>query len=319
LSGANLSNTDLNEANLREVTLTGAVLSGANVTRAYVSEREKEFLQAKNIIGLDETQSEVFSGGVAVAPSDSINIKDTPSVIHLRITEEPLTARNLTSIMRALTALYTQCWLLEKGRFADLVEYTQTHYQDFDDEAHLIIKQITHNSPAEIKVDVGLNPKVIAETIKTAIDAIIQVFLRHEEVKLANQAKVLEMKLKEQEAASAEASKKQTLQIDAQKAELEAKEKQLALKTQQLEIETKRLEVQEKRLDVEKKRYEYALETANKMVVTLYPEADTQMQAVLSRMLLPNLLQLGNSAGLEVVLPASVSHKESKDNPTPPP
>lgn len=316
-SGANLSGSDLSEAYLREVILTQTILKGATVAYAYVSEREKELLRTKGVIGLDETQSEVHSGAAVVSPPPSADIKNSPSVIHLRIKEEPLTARNLTTIMLALTELYTQCWLIQQGRFIDIVEYDQTHYHGFDDEAHLIINKLTYNSPAEIKFDVSLSPKNIAEAIKIAIDAIVQVFLRHEEVKLENQSKVLEMKLKEQEAALDEVSKKQTFQIGAQKAELEAKEQQLTLEIKQLEIETQRLEIQEKRLDVEKKRYEYALETANKMVVTLYPEADAdpKIQGMLSRMLLPNLLQLGNSKGLEIVLSASESYQGGKDNP----
>jgi hypothetical protein len=43
------------------------------------------------------------------------------------IIEEPLTLHNLSTVLSALTELSTKCWLISKGHFADLIEYTQTY------------------------------------------------------------------------------------------------------------------------------------------------------------------------------------------------
>src|SRR5437588_5438165 len=47
--------------------------------------------------------------------------------VSLRIHEEPLTLQNLATLLSALTELSTKYWLISQGRFADLIEYTQTH------------------------------------------------------------------------------------------------------------------------------------------------------------------------------------------------
>jgi len=48
-------------------------------------------------------------------------------------------------------------WLVAKGRFADLIEYTQTQTLRFDEEASVLITSITYRSPLnmEWKVDVS--------------------------------------------------------------------------------------------------------------------------------------------------------------------
>src|SRR5947209_248672 len=52
---------------------------------------------------------------------------DGETVLRIRILAEPLTAQNLMTIISALTELSTKYWLIAKKRFADLIEYTQTH------------------------------------------------------------------------------------------------------------------------------------------------------------------------------------------------
>src|SRR5205085_10988270 len=81
--------------------------------------------------------------------SDTLStIRRGSAAIYIRLIEEPLTAQNVASILSAFTQLYTGCWLIVKGRFRDLIEYTQTHSQLFVDQAHLVINKITYNSPA---------------------------------------------------------------------------------------------------------------------------------------------------------------------------
>jgi len=119
-----------------------------------------------------------------------IDPMDSTSTIRIRIVQEPLTAHNLTLILSSLTNLHTKCWLIAKRRFADLIEYTQTHDSRYTEEANLVIGRITHNSPADIKLNVNADASLqgLAEAIKIGIDAITHAPLRHEEAKLGNQA-----------------------------------------------------------------------------------------------------------------------------------
>lgn len=61
------------------------------------------------------------------------------------------------------------------------------------------------------------------------------------------------------------------------------------------------------RLEVEKNRVEVALETASKMVDTLHPGIDMATKGMLVQALLPSLLQLSTTEGLELALPAPKS------------
>jgi len=149
--------------------------------------------------------------------------------------EEPLTAQIFTTLMTTLTELHTKCWLIKQDRLADLIEYTQTGNIHFAEEANLIIVKLAHNSPAEIKLNVGA--KEVAEALKEGIDAIAQAPIRRAEGKLKNQALASETKLKEQETQSVLADKEQNRQIEAQKAELEKQKTLLEIEKQQLEIE----------------------------------------------------------------------------------
>ncbi len=235
-----------------------------------------------------------------------------PSILHIRILEEPLTAQNFATIISALTELHTKCWLIAKGRFADLIEYTQTRNFHFAEEAHLVITKMTHNSPADIKLNINADASVqgLAEALHLGIDAFKLAGHRDRAASLENDARVLEMRLSELDKQSELADKKQARHIGAQKAELEKQKALLEMEKQQLEIERQRLEVQERRLDIEKKRIDYALETASKMVNMLRPDADKETREMLLRTLLPNLLQLGNGQGLELALPARLNDKE---------
>ncbi len=88
---------------------------------------------------------------------------DDASTLSIRIIEEPLTAQNLTTIISALTELYTKCWLIAKGRFADLSIYSLTHSARYVEEANLVITDITHNSP--FNFDISLNPESVARAM----------------------------------------------------------------------------------------------------------------------------------------------------------
>ena len=73
----------------------------------------------------------------------------------------------------------------------------------------------------------------------------------------------------------------------------------------QLEIEQKLLEIEKQRLALRKEdlsRIEQALDTADKLVNMLQPEADAKTRASLLQTLLPSILQPGQSRSLESAL-----------------
>ena len=214
------------------------------------------------------------------------NILNEATVLHLRILEEPLTAHNLHTIISALTELSTKYWLIAKRRFADLIEYTQTHNDRFAEEANVVVAKITYNSPMNMDWKVDLSAPSVAEALVTTIDGITQIRKRLEQVELENRAKAQEIKHAEQQT-----------DHEQQMAILEREQRRL-------EIEQRRLELLERQLEIQKKGIEYALEIAGKVVDTLHPGADPATRAMEIQALLPNLVQLQNGKGLELALPA---------------
>ena len=171
---------------------------------------------------------------------------ENTATFRIRILEEPLTPYNLASTISAITELSTKCWLIVNKRFADLVEYTQTHDVRFVEETPLIITKITYNSPFDASFKIDLSASDLAIAIGTAIDGVTQAKKRLEKAELENKAKV------------------QEIEHAKQKAERESKAALLEQEQQELAIERERLAILEKRLDVQKKGIEYALEIATK-------------------------------------------------------
>jgi len=82
----------------------------------------------------------ISSSWTANMPSSEESVhRELQTILSIRIIQEPLTAQNLNAIISALTELSTKYWLIAKGRFADLIEYTQTHNDHFAEEAHVVI------------------------------------------------------------------------------------------------------------------------------------------------------------------------------------
>lgn len=132
---------------------------------------------------------------------------------------------------------------------------------------------------------VDISAPSVAQALITTIDGITQIRKRLGKMELENQARALEVKQAEQQANQ-----------EQQRAALEQEQ-------QHLEIEQRRLEILEKQLEVQKKSIEYALEIAEKVVDTLHPGVDAAARAMEIQTLLPNLIQLQNSKGLELALP----------------
>ena len=282
LSGANLSEATLFGANLSGANLSGADLFAANLSGADLAAANLRGANLTEVVGLDEPR-------VATAESTS--------TFRIRIMEEPLRPHNLTSIISAITELTTKCWLIGNGRFANLIEYTQTRDVRFVEETQLIITRITYNSPFDASFKIDLSASNLAEAIRTTIDGVKQAKQRLKKAELENKAKA------------------QEIEHAKQKADQEGKAALLEQEQQELAIERERLEILEKRLDVQKKGIEYALEIATKTVTILQPNADEQIKAMLIQTLLPTILQLQNGKGLELVLPTPQSSEEKTVRP----
>ncbi len=294
LRGANLQAADLRGANLFRADLRGATLQAANLFRATLQAANLQAadLHEANLSGADLQATNLHEAIGLVMESE--NAEDTASALHIRITEEPLIAHNFTTTISTLTELHTKAWLIQQDRFPDLINYAQTHDIRFTKEANLTIGKLAHNPPT--LVELILNPTMLAAAsgavvtlagaLKIAIDNIGQTSLRFKE-------KVLDIEIRRQEAQQAQ-------QTAAQKA---GQEEQKA----QFEIEKLQLEIERKRLEVEKSRIEVALETASKMVDTLRPGIDKETKGMLEQALLPSLLRLSTTEGLELALPAPKS------------
>lgn len=223
--------------------------------------------------------------------SASVLIEEVTSTnIPIRITEEPLTPQTLAILFTALTELTTKLWLIAKHRLADLIDYTQTRDVRFANEAGLTIAWVTYNSPFSFGLNFDLSATNVADGTMTIVDGLAQREAKREQLEIANKAAL------------------QKIEDDEQKSELERTKELLA-------IEREKVALLKETMEVQKLGIEYALEIADKVVDKIYPNADPETKGMLIRSLLPNILQLDNIKGLELVLPMSQSDEpETKEN-----
>lgn len=232
-------------------------------------------------------------------------------LIRILINEEPLTAYNLSTIISAITVLHTKFWLIQQQRFTEAIGFSQTHNPRFVEEANLLIGKMAHNSPGWLDF-ITANSPFLSEALKT-VTTVMQTPLQLQATVLDNEAKELEMRLKEQTAEADIADKNQNRQIDAQRASLENQRGQLELEEKRLELMKKRLEIQEQQLDLEKKRVEVALEIAHKAVEVFPLEIDAVTKSMLAEILLPNILHLGTAKGAKLILSEPSENDESEN------
>jgi len=102
-----LGNADLDGANLR-----GADISGTSMLKY-----EREQLRGRGAVGLDKVNvtnepSEEETLTTEATPtlhnSRKLKVAESTSTLYIRITQQPLTARNLATTTSALTQLHTQ-------------------------------------------------------------------------------------------------------------------------------------------------------------------------------------------------------------------
>jgi len=86
----------------------------------------------------------------------------------------------------------------------------------------------------------------------------------------------------------------------------------LDLTKQQLEVEKQQLDLERQRLALEKDRVQIILEIAKTMVGQLQPDADMGTREMLMHSLVPSLLQLATSDGLELAEPVPQKNEETE-------
>jgi hypothetical protein len=250
------------------------------------------------------------------------------SGLHLRLTEDPLTLHNLSTVLSALTELSTKCWLISKGRFADLIEYTQTRNSRFAEEAQSIVTSVTYNSPFNISMNFPPDPKNFVIAIREAIDTLAQTGQRLEQAKLETQykaeslrqakiktdqeyqAKQQELKLALQKAAHDQEREKFELEKRQWALQVERDKQEFEMRKLELELKRKEVELQKEILNLENARITYAIEAASKIVDAQAPSIDPAAREMEIQSLVPNLLQLYSVKGLKVILPAEQEKKE---------
>jgi hypothetical protein len=152
--------------------------------------RERE---SQTALATNTEQSVQLEKPTSIETLDQTN--DNSSSVQLSIIEEPLTARNLVTTISALIELHTKCWLIVQRRFDDFMKYADTKHPRFEEEANLLFTKLTYDSPLSINLDISL--KSLAEALKTAIDAIPQTQPRIKAIKLEDQGKEADTKLKQ--------------------------------------------------------------------------------------------------------------------------
>jgi hypothetical protein len=247
------------------------------------------------------------------APKEVGIIRET-SIVPLHIVEEPLTPQNLALILNALTELTTKLWLIAQHRFADLIEYTQTHEVRFANEAGTVITKVSYNSPFNFDWKVDLSAPSVAEALVTTLDGIKQRDTRQQKAELENLAKELENQAKAQKIDE----DKQKAEHEQKMAELERKIKELEFQERQAElmfkIEQRRAELLERTIEMLNKNRIIAADIAGNAVNILLPEGDEATKLMLGQSLMPNILQLQEVKGLELVPPEPPPQTDN-DNP----
>jgi hypothetical protein len=224
-------------------------------------------------------------------------------LINLSIVQEPLTPQNMALIFTALTELTTKLFLIERLRFDDLIEYTQTHDIRFADEAGSSIVSASKNSPFNFGFQVDRLVPSVAEAVMTVVDGLSQRKAHQEKLEIENLAALQKIK---------EAEENLIQQLDM--AVLEREKQEIALEKLRLEIEREQQTLIEHRLEAQQKQIEDALELAGKAVDIVYPNTDSHMRLMLMQTLVNNILQLHSATGLEPILPKIKDDYSSKED-----
>ena len=256
LRGANLSNADLRGANLSNVDTTDVELSGANISGSTLERRQlRERRKQDRLRHQEWLRRQPISASEVREQNSALEEK---SLIHIRITEEPLTPQNVALTLTALTELTTSFWLMAKRRFADLIEYIQTHDIRFAYEAGTVITKVSYNSPFDFCWKVDISAPSVAEAFVTTLDGIKQRDERRQKAVLENISIELENQAMVQKIKEADQQLKQQQEMAA----IEREKQKILLENLRLKNDKNRLALVAQRLDMQKKQIEDALELA---------------------------------------------------------
>jgi len=273
--------------NPEKLLINSNVFSGEDAIKLLIDAQNKR-LHSKS----SETEGERWYG----LAKEFTNFK--VEIIPLSIDVKPLTPQTLAYTFTALTELTTKLWLIAHHRFADLIEFTQTHDVRFANEAGSTIAWVTYNSPFSFGLQVDKVVPGIADAIVTIVDGLSQRKAKQDKLELDNLLALMANK-------AAEEHLKQQQAIT----ELEREKREIELEKLRLENQKERQALTEQRLESQFKQIEYALELTGKAVDIVDPNADPEIRPVLIQSLVNNILQLDSMEGLQLFLPEQSSAK----------
>jgi len=147
--------------------------------------------------------------------------------------------------------------------------------------------------PANIDITVNADPSAAGPAISGLIDSVAHARQRWRQARLDNDAREQNM-----DDATARATH------EAHMRELEIEEHAIALAEKRLGLRKAEIAVSSDALDVERKAFDYALDSAAKMVDLLHPDPSDPARAALMRDLLPRLLDTRQGQALQRTLPS---------------
>ena len=237
---------------------------------------------------------------------------DIGATYHIRLLEDPLPAQTLVTIITALTELFTKFWLVQQGRFTDLVEYALSHNIRFTQEANLVFTDITHRSPFDFKFDVNLNPESAARAIQLIYDMRKLEAEKKEKASLENKALEDEIERKKQELQVLLADKEVDRQIKVREANLKFQEASIKLQNDLADLEERKLKLRREKVEFDLDFIDRVLNISKNLVDIFYPNADVDQKIIGGRIFFNNLLQLNGMEQLNFVLSVSQSTENKK-------
>lgn len=224
LNGANLSNADFTKANLNDTNLQNAIftdaylvetkLDHANFDEAGIGEAifhgaYKSSAAPSEIIvdpvyhheQVQQTNIELATHDEIAAASiphhEQVQQTDTEPTIRIHIEEEPLIAYHLLEVLNSLVSLYVKMWLLQHHRFDDFMLYTERKESRFEEEANLIIAELSYNSPAFVRFLLEHSPGLV-KAFQSLATTITQAQSRKRAIEIENRSKEIDNQLKEE-------------------------------------------------------------------------------------------------------------------------
>jgi hypothetical protein len=176
--------------------------------------------------------------------------------------------------------------LITQSRYDDLGLHLTTRDPDITRQANLVVTQIRHHSPVDVRVDIS--PKALAEAIKTGIETAALTGSLRKKAQLENRRSELELEIRAIEAENASNAQAHEFDLHKREREIDVREREVELERKRLELERARLELIDQQLELKTR----AVKAAAEIVLMLHPNADEGARLLLVQGLVPSLLQL---------------------------